>query len=88
MISRSHGYGDTVNSLLRFLLDVVPGAGVIAEVDDAREAVETVSDGDIESLAEDAIALLRVRDDLGVSARDIEHDGILCAGDLATHLDI
>lgn len=32
--------------------------------------------------------LLGVRDDLRIAARHVQHDGIICAGDFAAHLDV
>ena len=61
---------------------------VVAQVDDACEAIEAVPDGDVERFSKDAIALLGVGDDLRVASRDVEHDRVLCAGDLAPHLNI
>lgn len=75
-------------SLLGFLFDVVSGTGVIAEVDHASKPVETVTNRNIQSLSKDSVALLRVCDDLGVSARDVQHDWILRTRDLSSHLDV
>ncbi len=71
-----------------FLLNVVSRTRIIAEIDDARKTIQTVSDGDVQRLAKDAIALARVSDDLSVPARNVQHYGIPCAGDFSTHLDI
>lgn len=79
---------DLARGVLRQLLDVVARGGVVADVQRAREAVEAVAHGDVEGLAEDAVALLGVRDDLGVAARDVQHDGVVGARDLAAHLDV
>lgn len=49
------------------LLDVVARGGVVGDGESAREAVETIADGDIEGFAKDAVALLGVGDNLGVS---------------------
>lgn len=75
-------------ALLGQLLDVVARRGVVADVEHAGEAVEAVADGDVERLAKDAVPLLGVGNDLGVAAADVQHDGVICAGDLAAHLDV
>lgn len=56
------------HSLSCFLLDVVPGTGVISELDDSCKAIKTVADSNVERLSEYAITLLRVRDNLRVAA--------------------
>ena len=76
------------DALLCFLLDVVPGTRVVAQVDDACEAIEAVPDGDVECLSKDAVALLRVGDDLRVASRYVEHHRILRASHLPAHLNI
>lgn len=75
-------------ALLGQLLDVVARRGVVADVEHAGEAVEAVADGDVERLAKDAVALLGVGNDLGVAAADVQHDGVVGAGDLAAHFDV
>ena len=58
-------------ALLRFLLDVVTRARVVAEVDDACKAIEAIAHGNIQCLSEDAVPLLRICDDLCVTSRDV-----------------
>lgn len=74
--------------LLRQLLNVIPRRGIIADLQRAREPVQTVAHGDIERLPEDPVPLLRIRDDLRVPAAHVQHDRVLGAGDLAAHLDV
>jgi len=44
-----------VPAALRQLLDVVPRSGIVADLQRAREPVETVADGDVERFAEDPV---------------------------------
>ena len=74
--------------LFCFLLDVVSRAGIIAEIDNSRKSIQAVSDSDVEGFAKYSIALARVCNDLGVSARDIEDYGVLCTSNIATHFNI
>lgn len=80
--------GVLVRGVLGKLLDVVARGGLVGYPQGAREAVETVADGDVEGFAEDAVAVLGVGDDLGVAAADVEHDRVFGLGDLAAHLDV
>lgn len=82
------GQVEQLGAALGELLDVVAGGGIVADGQGAGEAVQAVADGDVERLAEDAVALLGVGDDLRVAPADVEHDGVLGARDLAAHLDV
>jgi len=82
------GQLDEPLALLGQLLDVVPRGGVVGDVQRAREAVQAVADGDVERLAEDAVPLGAVGDDLGVAAGDVEDDGVRSAGDVTAHFDV
>lgn len=62
--------------------------GIIRQPDDPREPIQTVPDRDIQRLAEYPITLLRIGDHLGVSARDVEDDGVVGLGDVAAHFDV
>lgn len=61
---------------------------VVADVQGAREAVEAVAHGDVEGLPEDAVAALRVGDDLRVTPRHVQDHGVRGARDLPAHLDV
>jgi hypothetical protein len=50
-----------------FLLNVVSWTWVVAQVDNSSESVQAVSDGNVKSLAENAVSLLGVSDDLGIA---------------------
>ena len=77
-----------MHPLFGFLLDVVSWTWVVAQVDYSSESVQAVSDGDVKSLAEDAVSLLGVSDDLGITPRNIEHDWIFSASYLPTHFNV
>jgi hypothetical protein len=70
------------------LLDVESGTRIVREPDDSGKPIETVPDGDVERLAKDTIPLLRIRDHLRVSARNVQDDGVGGTGDHSAHLDV
>ena len=75
-------------SLLCFLLNIEAGARIVAEVDDSRKSIETVTHRNVERLTKYPITLLRVRDDLRIASRHVKHDRVLRACDLSSHFDI
>ena len=76
------------HSLLGTLLDIVPWSRIVRQPNDPRKPIQTVSYGNIQRLPEYPILLLRVGDDLGVTAGYVEDDGVVGRGDVATHLDV
>lgn len=77
-----------VPPLLRQLLNVVAGKGVVWNQERARETINAVPNRNVERLAEDAVAVRRVGNDLGVAAAHVEHHGVLGARDGAPHFDV
>ena len=74
--------------VLGALLDVVARARVVAEADHPGEPVQAVAHRDVDGLPEYPVALLAVGDHLRVAAADVEHGGVLGAGDESPHLDV
>lgn len=74
-----------LKKLFGYLLDVEAGARVVGKAENAREAVETVSDGDVDRFSEDAVPAVGIRDDLRVAAADVQDYRVLAAGDEAAH---
>lgn len=70
------------------LLNIVSRAGIIGEIEDSGEPIQTIADGNVNGLAKYTIPSLAVGDDLGVAAADVEDDGVDGAGDYPTHLDV
>lgn len=68
------------------------GRGMSAELGSSRgesdSPIEAVAHGDVESLAKDAVALLRVGDDLSVAPRDVEDDRRRGSGNESAGLDV
>lgn len=75
-------------SLLRLLLDIVPRERIVRHTNNARKPIKAVSNSDVEGLSKDAVALLRVRDDLGVTARNVQHNRVCRVRDVPPHLDV
>jgi hypothetical protein len=69
-------------------LDVIARTRIVPQTDGPGEPIKTVPNGDVERLAEDAISVLRVGDDLGVSSRNVEDDRVGRGGDVAGDLDV
>lgn len=74
--------------LFGFLLDVVSGTGIIAEIDYSGKAIETVPDSYIKSFSKYSIALSGVGNDLGVPTRYVEYNRVSSACNIAPHLDV
>ena len=56
---------------LACLLYIVARAGIIAEIYNSGEAIQTVANSNIQGLAKDTVTLSRVCNYLGVAARDV-----------------
>ena len=82
------GQVDEFGAMTRHLLDVVAGRRVIGQVEVACEPVQAVADGDVDRLAEDPVAPVGVRDDLGVTAADVEHGWVLGARHRPAHFNV
>ena len=74
--------------LLRQLLHVVAGKRIVWNHQRARKPIDAIPNRNVERLPEDAVPVRRVRDDLRVSARHIQHDRVLGARDASSHLDV
>ncbi len=72
----------------RRYFNILSRTGIITNADDPSEPIQAISDGNVQRFSKDAITLPGVCNDLGVSTRDIQDDGISGTGDLSTHLDV
>ena len=72
-------------AILGALLNIIAGGRIVGKVADPRKAIEAVSHRNINSLTEDTVSVLTVREHLGVAARDIENCGVLCLSNDSTH---
>mmetsp|Transcript_15849 Transcript_15849/g.26524 ORF Transcript_15849/g.26524 Transcript_15849/m.26524 type:complete len:282 (+) Transcript_15849:1654-2499(+) len=77
-----------LRALQSLLLDVVTWAGIIGQPHDAGEAVQAIAHCDVDGLAEDPVAPVRVGDDLRVAAAHIQHHGVGTPCGHASHLDV
>ena len=84
----SVGKLDVVLPLLCFLFNVVAGARVIRELAEACKSVEHVTHGNVDSLTEDAVAILTIGEHLSVAAGDVENCRVLSPRDHTSHLDM
>ena len=70
------GQGKEFPTTFGGLFNLEAGTRVVGEADNTRKAVKTVTNCNIQGFAKDAVTLMRVGEDLGAAARDVEDDGV------------
>lgn len=71
-----------------FYFDIISWAWIIAEANNPGESVQTVSNGKVKCLAEYAISLTRIGDDLRIASRHVEYHRVLRTSNETSHLNI
>mmetsp|Transcript_35397 Transcript_35397/g.92612 ORF Transcript_35397/g.92612 Transcript_35397/m.92612 type:complete len:398 (-) Transcript_35397:111-1304(-) len=82
------GQLDIFFSFLGELFDIVPWTRIVGDLENSCKTVKAIADCNVNRLAEDAVPLLRVRNDLCVSPTDVKNGGVPGSRDQTPHLDM
>lgn len=70
------------------LFNVVARTGVVGEVDDSGESVETVAYSDVDGFTEDSISAPRIRYNLCVASAHVQNSRVVTARNYSAHFNV
>ena len=79
---------DQILSFLSKNFNIVARSRVIRNIGDSGKPIETVSDCDVESLAEYSVSVFTIGNDLSIASADIKHSGVAYLGYCSSHFDV